>query len=390
MTSPRRYLALLGAFFVLPFGLAACGGGVPGNAVVSIGGDTIKKTAFDHWLKILAVTQAQQTGQSSDVVVPDPPNFTKCIAAKQKVKPAKGQPKPTVKTLKSQCQTEYNGLRDQVMQFFINSAWTEGEAADQGVKVTDAAVKKEFDQLRKQSFPQDTAYKQFLKSYGYTQEDLLYQVKIRQLSQKLRDKILKGTDKVTDAQIAAYYNKNKENFAQPEKRDLRIVLTKSKAKAEAAKKAIENGESWKAVAKRYSIDQGSKANGGLLTGVPKGQQEKALDDATFKAAKGKVEGPIKTQFGYYVFEVVKVTPGTQQSLAQAKESIKQLLISQNQQKKSQDFGKAFEKKWKDRTDCQKGYVIASCKNAPKQSTTATTGAVTQNAPPADATATTAK
>ena len=37
MTSPRRYVALLGAFFVLPFALSACGGGVPGNAVVSIG-----------------------------------------------------------------------------------------------------------------------------------------------------------------------------------------------------------------------------------------------------------------------------------------------------------------------------------------------------------------
>ena len=41
--------------------------------------------------------------------------------------------------------------------------------------------------------------------------------------------------------------------------------------------------------------------------MAKGQQEKALDDAIFKADKGKIEGPVKTQFGCYVFEVDKIT-----------------------------------------------------------------------------------
>ena len=119
----------------------------------------------------------------------------------------------------------------------------------------------------------------------------------------------KGKDKVTDAQIAAYYNKNKARFAQPERRDLRIVLTKDKAKAEQAKKALESGQSFKSVAKKYSIDQASKAQGGKLPAVAKGQQEKALDNAIFNAKKGKLTGPVKTQFGYYVFDVTQDHPG---------------------------------------------------------------------------------
>ena len=55
------------------------------------------------------------------------------------------------------------------------------------------------------------------------------------LSNKIREKVTKGKDKVTDAQIEDYYDKNKQRFAQPERRDLRIVLTKTKAKAEQAK-----------------------------------------------------------------------------------------------------------------------------------------------------------
>jgi foldase protein PrsA len=373
----------LGAFFVLPLALSACGGGgVPGNAVVDIGGDSIKTTTFDHWLNVAATTQQQQTGATGAPVIPDPPSFTKCIATKKKTatKPAKGQPNPTDATYKSQCQQEYNGLRDQVMQFLITSAWIQGESSDRGVKVSDADVKKDFDKQRQQSFPKDTDYLAFLKSSGYVQEDLLYRIKVQDLTNKLRTKILAGSDKVSSAQIADYYNKNKARFAQPEKRDLRIVLTKTAAQADKAKKALDSGQSFKTVAAKYSIDQGTRDNGGLLAGVPKGQQEKALDDATFKAAQGKITGPVKTQFGYYVFQVAKITPGTQQTLDQSKASIKQLLVSQQQQKKIDAFSKDFQKKWKGRTDCRKGYVTADCKNAPKATATTATAATPQPQP----------
>jgi foldase protein PrsA len=368
---------------VLPLALSACGGGgVPGNAVVDIGGDSIKTTTFDHWLNVAATTQQQQTGATGAPVIPDPPNFTKCIATKKKTatKPAKGQPNPTDATYKSQCQQEYNGLRDQVMQFLITSAWIQGESSDRGVKVSDADVKKDFDKQRQQSFPKDTDYLAFLKSSGYVQEDLLYRIKVQDLTNKLRTKILAGSDKVSSAQIADYYNKNKARFAQPEKRDLRIVLTKTAAQADKAKKALDSGQSFKTVAAKYSIDQGTRDNGGLLAGVPKGQQEKALDDATFKAAQGKITGPVKTQFGYYVFQVAKITPGTQQTLDQSKASIKQLLVSQQQQKKIDAFSKDFQKKWKGRTDCRKGYVTADCKNAPKATATTATAATPQPQP----------
>jgi foldase protein PrsA len=80
-----------------------------------------------------------------------------------------------------------------------------------------------------------------------------------------------------------------------------------------------------------------------------------------------------------VFKVTKNTPGTQQTLDQARASIKSLLTTQNQQKALQDFVKKFQKKWKGRTDCRKGYVVQTCSNAPKQSTTSTAapGAVPQ-------------
>ena len=385
MLNPRgRSKLVLGvAAAAAAVGLSACGGdSIPGNAVVKVADTTITKTAYDHWLQVAAASQAQQanpaaaqTGQPPKVTIPQPPDFKACVADKAKTapKPAKGQPKQTDAQFVAQCKTEYEGLRDQVLQFLVSSQWIQGEAADRNVKVTDAEVAKQFQTTKKQSFPKDADFQKFLKSSGMTEPDLLFRVKLDTLSNKLRTAIVKGKDKVSPAQIAAYYAKNKARFAQPERRDLRIVLTKDKAKADQARAQIASGKSFKSVAKAFSIDQASKSQGGVLLAVAKGQQEKALDAAVFAAKKGALQGPVKTQFGYYVFKVQKITPAAQQSLAQATTTIKQLLASQNQQKALDAFVKSFRTKWKDKTNCKDGFVTQDCKNAPKPKS-GTTGA----------------
>ena len=164
--------------------------------------------------------------------------------------------------------------------------------------------------------------------------------------------MVKGKDQVSDAQVTAFYNKNKARFAQPEKRDLHVVLTKTKPQAQKALAALKSGQSWKTVAKKYSIDDTSKANGGKLPAQAKGTLDKQLDDAVFAADKNKLAGPVKTQYGYYEFTVTGITPASQQSLAQARATIKQTLASQNQQKALDAFVKDFTKRWKSKTSAR--------------------------------------
>jgi len=360
-TSLKNKLFTALALLALPVLFAACGG-VPGNAVATVDGEAIEKSQFDHWLNIAAKSGGQQAAQ-----IPKPPEFTACIANKRKTlpKPAKGQPKTTDAQLKTQCKQEYEALRDQVLQLLISFEWIQGEAEEQGIKVTDAEVKKQFETQKKASFPKEADYQKFLKDSGQSQEDIMLRVKLDVLSNKIREKVTKGKDKVTDAEIKKYYDENKQRFAQPERRDLLVVLTKTKGKADQAMKALKGGQKFASVAKKFSIDQASKAQGGKLAAVSKGQQERALDDAVFDAKKNELTGPVKTQFGYYVFEVTKVTAASQQTLDQAKTTIRQLLASQKQQKALDTFVKNFQKKWKEKTDCREGYRTQDCSNAPK-------------------------
>jgi foldase protein PrsA len=368
--------ASLCALLVPALALAACGDSVPEDSVAKVDDTAIKKATFDHWMNIAAISSqgAQPGANAPKPQIPDAPEFTQCVANKKKTapKPAKGQPQPSDADLKAQCKQEYEGLRDQVMQLLIQNEWVSNEAEQQDIKLSDAEVKKAFETQKKQSFPKEKDYQEFLKSSGFTEQDVLFRVRLEQLSNKLREKIVKGKDKVTDEQVKTYYEKNKQRFAQPERRDLRIVLTRDKAKADQAKAALEGGSSWKSVAKQYSIDQASKDQGGQLLAVAKGQQEPALDKAVFGAKRGELTGPVKTQFGYYVFEVQKVTPASQQTQQQAAQTIKGILASENQQKALDKFIKDFQKEWKEKTNCRKGYVTQDCKNAPKPKTTGQT------------------
>ena len=230
----RVILAL--AALAAPVALVAGCGGVPGNAVAEVDGEAIEKSQYDHWVNVAA----RSSGQGAAAKAPVPPDFKECIAQKRKTtpKPAKGQPEVTDEQLKTQCKQEYEQLRDQVLQLLISFEWLQGEAEEQGIKVSDEEVKKSFDQQKKQSFPKPADFEKFLKDSGQTEADVLLQVKADLLATKIRDKVVKDKDQVTDAQIKDFYAKNKERFAQPERRDLRVVLTKGKAKAQQARRAL--------------------------------------------------------------------------------------------------------------------------------------------------------
>ena len=345
--------------------ISGCGNDVPTNGVAKVDDSVIKRDEFNKWLSTASKGQAQGAPAGA---VPDPPNFTKCVAARQKQPVPKGQTTPSAASLKKQCKTEYDQLKNEVMQFLVQAEWLQQEADTRGVKVSTAEVKKSFEDRKKQEFPNDKAYQSFLKQSGMSEDDILFRLKLEILQRKLVQKVTEKETKVTEADVSSYYDKNKKRFAQPQRRDINVVLTKTEAKANEAKKALDGGDSFKAVAKKYSIDEASKSQGGKLPDVVKGQQEQALDKAVFAAKKSKVTGPVKTQFGYYVFEVSKISAASQQTLEQSKETIRNLLRSQRQQKAVEKFARDFREEYKEKTVCADDFRIAECKNAPKEKT----------------------
>jgi foldase protein PrsA len=366
----RRSILALGAFFVVAAAVTGCGSGVPGDSVADVAGNPITTQAFNHWMYVVAKSQSAQNPGAPVIVPNDPPNFTNCINEARKEIPTLA--KTSAKTLRADCQQLFTSLSTQVMDFLIKSYWYQADAAKMHVSVTNAEVQNAYNTAKNQQYPTAAGFNNFLQQTGYTVDDLLFRFRIDEILKKL---IAKHNATITPAEIQAYYNSHPTQFGTAETRDMRIVLAKTAADADAAKKALQSGQSWATVAKKYSTDPTTKNSGGLLTGVTKQQADTALANAAFSAPVNKLLGPVKGQFGWYVFEVTHITPATHQSLAAATSLIRSQLSSQNQQNASTAVNNQAKNDWLTQTTCRGEYAMADC-NGYKAPKTATTGSST--------------
>jgi peptidyl-prolyl cis-trans isomerase D len=118
-----------------------------------------------------------------------------------------------------------------------------------------------------------------------------------------------------EKEIQAYYDQHsKEEFHEPEKRQIDYVLLEvktTKADSEAVFKQAEeiieeakSGGNFAELAELYSKDPGSAKNGGDLGFFKKGSMVKPFEDAAFSAKQGDIVGPVQTQFGLHIIKVM--------------------------------------------------------------------------------------
>jgi hypothetical protein len=78
------------------------------------------------------------------------------------------------------------GLRYQTMAFLVDGKWTEGEALELGIRVSDRAVRRSLTREKHANFKTEREFRQFLKSAGETRSDLKYRVRLDMLSERIR------------------------------------------------------------------------------------------------------------------------------------------------------------------------------------------------------------
>ena len=72
---------------------------------------------------------------------------------------------------------------------------------------------------------------------------------------------------------------------------------------------LENDEQFRALARKYSDDTGSKSKGGKLRKFGTGMMVKSFEDAAFSLQKeGEYSKPFKTRFGWQIVELIKKYP----------------------------------------------------------------------------------
>ena len=146
---------------------------------------------------------------------------------------------------------------------------------------------------------------------------------------------------VDPAEVKKYYDEHQRQFGVPEQRQashILIAVDKSadapaKQKAQAQAEQIyndvkKNPASFADLAKKYSQDPGSAANGGDLGSFARGSMLKAFDDAVFNMKAGDISPPVESEYGYHIIRVTGITPGQARSLEQTRPEIEKELKKQ--------------------------------------------------------------
>ena len=112
---------------------------------------------------------------------------------------------------------------------------------------------------------------------------------------------------VTEQELLEYYDLNKDRYLQDEQRQARhilILFDDDEAGAEAVANEVltrvRSGESFEELARQYSKDSSSSANGGDLGSLTQDQLPDALGGAVFSMLAGEIQGPVKGDFGFHV------------------------------------------------------------------------------------------
>jgi hypothetical protein len=83
-------------------------------------------------------------------------------------------------------------LLDQALKFLVSSFWTEGEATERHLHVSDTTVTRTFNRQRRASFPRLADFHRFLRETGETRSDLKWRVRLDLLSARIQRDVTRG------------------------------------------------------------------------------------------------------------------------------------------------------------------------------------------------------
>lgn len=158
---------------------------------------------------------------------------------------------------------------------------------------------------------------------------------------------------VEDAEAKKFYEDNAAKFqGDEERRASHILIAFGASKDEAAKAAAKqkvqdvlaevrkSPEKFEALARKYSQDPGSAANGGDLGSIKRGLMVKPFEDAVFGMAPGSISNPVETEFGYHIIKLTEVK-GAAQSFDQVRGQIRAELMYQKALAKFAEAAETF-------------------------------------------------
>ena len=162
---------------------------------------------------------------------------------------------------------------------------------------------------------------EFVKVFESTRRDMLAKFVV---SKKLKEVA------VSDDEVKEYYQNHLSEYEVQASVTARHILVDTEEECRAILEKIESEEmTFIEAAKAYSVCPTGEC-GGDLGEFGYGEMEEDFEEAAFAAEVGKVEGPVKTSFGYHLIKVDRKVEETIKTFEEVASAIKKNLLLQKQ------------------------------------------------------------
>lgn len=211
----------------------------------------------------------------------------------------------------------------ETLDLMISDEIIRQETEKEGIQVTDKEIAEEMAVYEKQ-YGGAEQLKAALAESGMTIDGLKEEV---QTYVKI-EKLIGPNIEITDEQMKAYFEENKDTLGQSAKVEASHILTATKEEADEVKAKLADGEDFAEVAKEHSTDTATAKNGGQLGTFGAGEMAPEFEEAAFAMEVGGISEPVKTEFGFHIIQVTDKSEAVEATFENSKEQIKELLFEE--------------------------------------------------------------
>lgn len=222
-------------------------------------------------------------------------------------------------------------FQDKLFNEMIAELLLKDRADRLGLTVTNDEVAEAVKRMMQQyNITDEAEFEQSLAQSGLTRSEMESRLRDTILTNKVFSRELRSRADLSDKELRARYDREKEEHRLPERAVLREIVVVIEpgadaapllARAEEAARRARAGEDFATLAGELS-DSPSKSKGGDIGTVAKGELLASLDEAVFNDPAATIVGPIETPAGYHVLSVEKRIPSEIPPFDQVKETLR--------------------------------------------------------------------
>jgi peptidyl-prolyl cis-trans isomerase C len=234
-------------------------------------------------------------------------------------------------------------LRREAMDLMIEQELVAQAAEREGIEVAPAEVEAELEQVRS-AFDRPDRFVSKLKMDGFTEEGYRNHVRRMIAAKHYLDAIRTEAGEVSDEELEAYYRENERRLTLPEQVRVRHILLVWKplgtrddraAIREQMEPILERaraGEDFAELAREYSEDSATAANGGDTGLFYRGQMVPAFEKVAFSLEPGEVSDIVETPFGVHILRLEERKQARLLPLPEVREQLRDHIRGENAEK----------------------------------------------------------